>query len=78
MVHTRFFECAKQVFTYQSELASNTAVIHGQSYSPATGHTAVFAAWYGLLKDKRQWRLDFTKALTRAFVVDLTQPVALV
>lgn len=82
MVHTRFFECAKQVFEYQNDLvAERTATspfISGYSLAQDGAYIATLSAWYGLIKEKRQWRQDFVKALTRSFGVDLTTEVAFV
>jgi len=36
--------------------------------------SALFSQWYNLLKDKRQARLDFVKALVKALTVDPTMP----
>ena len=34
------------------------------------GSQALFDPWYSLLREKRKWKLDFLKAILRAFTVD--------
>ncbi|KAL0565155.1 Sister chromatid cohesion protein 2, partial [Marasmius crinis-equi] len=63
LLNTRFIECAKASFDYQSKVAPEA--VHGYRLQPTP--IAVLQRWYSLVREKRQARLDFLKALVKVF-----------
>ncbi|WWC90225.1 uncharacterized protein L201_005158 [Kwoniella dendrophila CBS 6074] len=64
LVTVLFMESAKASYAYQRSLTSEPS-----------GHrngTALLQSWYNLLSEKRVWRHDFLKAMSRAFDSDAT------
>ncbi|WVQ94119.1 hypothetical protein IAU59_001197 [Kwoniella sp. CBS 9459] len=59
LVTVLFMESAKASYLYQRSITSEPSG-HRQG-------AALLSSWYGLLSDKRAWRHDFLKAISRAF-----------
>ncbi|KAG8832210.1 Sister chromatid cohesion protein 2 [Serendipita sp. 399] len=70
LIHSRYFECAQVAFKYQQKVMGEGAVC---GYRYTTVSTAVFHRWYSLVKEKRQTRMDFIRAITKCFDVDSTR-----
>lgn len=66
LVHTRFLEGARTTLHYQRQTSSSSV----PGYRNLDPPVSALASWYGLLRDKRKHKLDFIKALARAFAVD--------
>ncbi|KAK4684433.1 cohesin loading factor subunit SCC2, partial [Tremellales sp. Uapishka_1] len=65
LVNVRYLDFAKASYEYQRGLTSE---VNGSRDGAALLH-----GWYGLVCEKRNWRLEFLKALSRAFEFDLTR-----
>lgn len=63
LLNVRYLEFARASYDYQRTITSE---VSGQRRG-----VAVLAGWYSLLSEKRAWRLEFLKAITRAFELDL-------
>ena len=72
LVATRFLECARAAFEYQLGITAAKQAPPRGFRLDGTRATAFLTPWYNLVKDKRQGRLDFSKALLKAFSVDPT------
>lgn len=63
LLNVRYLEFARASYDYQRTITSEVS-----------GHrrgVPLLAGWYSLLSEKRAWRMDFLKAITRAFEFDL-------
>ena len=67
LVHTRFIEGARTTLHYLRQLSVSSTP---SGYRGTDPPVSALASWYGLLRDKRKHKLDFVKALARAFAVD--------
>lgn len=67
LVHARFLDTARQAFNFQLQM-STPQLLRG--YRIDSVPTAVFDAWYGLLRDRRATRLDFLKQVVKALDVN--------
>lgn len=63
LLNVRHLEFTRSSYDY---LRSVTSEVSGQRFG-----VAKLAAWYGLLSEKRAWRLDFLRAITKAFSFEL-------
>lgn len=72
LVATRFLESARAAFDYRAGVTAATQV-HPRGFRLDGARAVAFLTpWYNLVKDKRQGRLDFSKALLKVFSVDPT------
>ncbi|EEB97497.1 hypothetical protein MPER_03172, partial [Moniliophthora perniciosa FA553] len=62
LLNTRYIPSAKMSFEYQRKVASPV-----QGYRMAPTPIAVMQRWYSLVREKRQPRQDFLKALVKVF-----------
>lgn len=69
LVNSRYMECARMSFDYQSRLRKEA--VQGYRLDPLP--TALLQKWYSLVKEKRPARQDFLKAVVRAFDLDSTK-----
>ncbi|KAG8923468.1 Sister chromatid cohesion protein 2 [Tulasnella sp. 408] len=69
LVNSRYMECARMSFDYQSRLRKDD--VQGYRLDPLP--TALLQKWYSLVKEKRPARQDFLKAVVRAFDLDSTK-----
>ncbi|KAF8333610.1 uncharacterized protein EI90DRAFT_2994571 [Cantharellus anzutake] len=79
MINTRFMDCAKKTFEYQtrllgsklSEADSTESVdyLHGLRADPVP--TALFRPWYTLVREKRTTRVEWLKSLVKSIDVDI-------
>ncbi|KAG0144415.1 hypothetical protein CROQUDRAFT_108552 [Cronartium quercuum f. sp. fusiforme G11] len=68
LVHTRFLETVKQVYTFHTRPGPRFSMaVSGHVGIPAR---SVLASWYTLLCQKRIWRLDLLRSLIKAFAAD--------
>lgn len=86
LIHSRFLEAARESFNFQSRLdlgglVEGASWVRHLGHQMLTAGLlpigyrgdppqALLYRWYGLLRDKRQWRLDFLRAMTKAFSVE--------
>ncbi|PWN49132.1 hypothetical protein IE53DRAFT_318176 [Violaceomyces palustris] len=68
LVAARYLDCAKASFTFQLQLTKSPELLRG--YHEDLQPTAKLHAWYTLLRDKRQSRLDFVKTIVKALDVN--------
>lgn len=64
LVNVRYLDFAKASYSYQRDLSSEVSGHrHGE---------ALLTGWYSLLSEKKAWRSEFLKALSRVFDYDLS------
>jgi len=63
LLNTRYIVSAKASFDYQCKVAPDA--VRGYRLQPTP--LAVLQRWYSLVREKRQPRLDFLKALVKVF-----------
>jgi cohesin loading factor subunit SCC2 len=68
LINTRLAESINTVIKYQNRLASG-GLVTGYAGEPPC---ALLSKWYSLMREKRQWRLDFLKAFVRGLHVEPT------
>lgn len=69
---TRYTELIKSTFEYQLGLCrDNLQMMRGYRIDSATGYpNALLHPWYSLLRDRRQTRLNFVKAMVKLLDID--------
>ncbi|KAG8907886.1 Sister chromatid cohesion protein 2 [Tulasnella sp. 403] len=63
LVNSRFLECARKSFDYQSQIRKD--VVQGYRLDPVP--TALLHRWYSLVREKRNTRQDFLKGVLKTF-----------
>jgi cohesin loading factor subunit SCC2 len=64
ILNSRYADCARKTYEYQAKLATADAPLRG--YRLATPPVALLQRWYGHVREKRQAKMDFLKALVKA------------